>query len=112
VQGGVSLGHSVTNACLVVDSPQGIPLPGQTTQSSSFNDCKVVVPLAGYAQVKGAVSYPGPWSTELSAVYINIAGPPIQAAVTLSDSQIASSLGRPTCQRAPRPLERATQRSR
>jgi hypothetical protein len=82
LQGGVSLGRTITDSCFVVDSPQAL------------YQCHVVVPIEGNAQVKFSGSYPLPYGIELSGVYQNLAGPAIQAEVTFANAQIAPSLGR------------------
>ena len=83
LRGGVSMGRSVLDRCFVVDSPQ------QKYQ------CNVVTPMwNGNGQIKLAGSYPLPYGVELSAVYQNLPGTPIQANVTFFNSSVAPSLGR------------------
>lgn len=83
LQGGVSVGKSVTDNCFVVDSPQ------QEYQ------CKVELPWwDGMGQVKLAGSYPLPFGIELSAVYQNLPGVQILANGVFTSSDV-SGLGRP-----------------
>ena len=89
IQGGISLGQTVNNACFAVDSPQGI------AATQSFDYCKVITPWwAGNGQVKLNFTYPLPGGVELSAVYQNLAGAPILANVTFTNALVAPSLGR------------------
>ena len=66
----------------MVDSPQ------------ELYQCKTTVPLNGLAQVKLSGAYPLPYGFEVSGVYQNMPGIPIQADVLFFNSAIAGSLGR------------------
>jgi len=89
IQGGVSLGQTVNNACFNVDSPQGI------SATQSFDYCKVTTPWwSGNGQFKLNFTYPIPGGIELSAVYQNLPGAPILANVTFTNAVVAPSLGR------------------
>jgi len=83
LQGGVSLGRTVTNNCFVVDSPQDL------------YQCEVVSPAwARNGQFKLAGSYPLPGGIEFSAVFQNMPGQEILATVTFFNAAVAPSLGR------------------
>ena len=79
---GVSLGTATNDRCFVVDSPQ------------ELYQCKVTTPMNGLAQVKLSGAYPLPYGFEVSGVYQNLPGIPIQASVLFFNSAIAGSLGR------------------
>jgi len=83
LRGGVSMGKSVLDRCFVKDSPQDL------------YQCHVVTPMwDGNGQIKLAGSYPLPGGIEVSAVYQNLPGTPIQALVTFFNAAVAPSLGR------------------
>jgi hypothetical protein len=84
VSGGISLGRTVTDDCLVVDSPQDAR-PGF---------CRVVPPWGASTQTKFMVVYPLPWDVQTSAIYQNSAGIAITANLVVPNAQIAPSLGR------------------
>ena len=89
IQGGISLGKTVNNQCLNVDSPQGF------VAANSFLHCKVTTPYwDGNGQVKLNFTYPLPKDIEFSAVYQNLPGAPVLANVTFTNAAIAPSLGR------------------
>jgi hypothetical protein len=89
LQGGVSLGKTVNDACFVVDSPQGI------VNNASFEHCRTETPWwDGNGQLKFSFSYPLPGGVEASAVYQNLPGPQIQATATFFNASVAPSLGR------------------
>jgi hypothetical protein len=84
LSGGLSLGRTVTNTCLVVDSPQDAR-PGF---------CKTTPPWGAGTQVKFMVVYPLPWDVQTSAIYQNSSGIPITASYVVNNAAIVSSLGR------------------
>ncbi len=84
ISGGLSMGRTVTDNCLVVDSPQ----------DARPDFCKVVPPWSAASQAKFMVVYPLPWDIQTSAIYQNSAGIPITAAYVVPNAQIAPSLGR------------------
>ena len=84
LSGGLSAGRTVTNTCLVVDSPQDAR-PGF---------CKVTPPWAAGTQVKFMLIYPLPWDIQTSAIYQNSTGIPISASYVVSNAAIAPTLGR------------------
>ncbi|MDA1307572.1 MAG: TonB-dependent receptor [Acidobacteria bacterium] len=83
LQGGVSIGRTVTNDCFVVDSPQDL------------YQCEVTTPWwDGNGQIKFAGSYPLPYGIELSAVVVNLPGLPILANGVITSANV-QGLGRP-----------------
>ena len=90
VDGGISVGKTVNDACFVVDSPQGV-----IGSAASFQHCKVTTPWwAGNGQFKLNFTYPLPYGVELSAIYQNLPGAPVLANVTFTNALIAPALGR------------------
>jgi hypothetical protein len=83
-QGGMSMGRTVEDTCLVVDSPEAAR-PGF---------CNVVPPWSSQTTVKFLVVYPLPWDLQTSAVVQNVPGLPIEANLTVPNALIAPELGR------------------
>ncbi len=83
-QGGVSVGRTVLDNCLVVDSPE--------TARDEF--CKVTPPWSAGTQVKFLIVYPLPWNLRTSAVYQNNPGISYTASTVVSNADVARSLGR------------------
>jgi hypothetical protein len=109
VQGGVSVGRTVTDFCLTVDSPgAGVNAPGSlmagtpeqggglggNSRDTRPGFCRVSRPWGSSTQVKFAVVYPLPWDLQASAIYQNIPGFPIRASYVATNAEIAPSLGR------------------
>jgi hypothetical protein len=84
LSGGVSIGRTVTNDCLVVDTPQ----------AAREGYCEVAPPWSQATDVKFLVVYPLPWDIQTSAVYQNSPGIPITANLVVPNAAIAPSLGR------------------
>ena len=84
VSGGVSIGRTVTDNCVVVDSPQ----------DARPDFCRTARPWGAATDVKFLVVYPLPYDIQTSAVYQNSPGIPITANYVVSNAQIVSSLGR------------------
>jgi hypothetical protein len=82
--GGVSVGRTVEDTCLVVDSPQ----------AAREGFCKVSPPWSAGTQAKFLVVYPMPWGIQASAIYQNSPGIPISATLVVPNAAIAPSLGR------------------
>jgi hypothetical protein len=82
--GGVSMGRTVTDNCAVVNSPQDAR-PGF---------CKIVPPWSSGTQLKFMAIYPLPLSMQASVIYQNFGGIENNPTVTLTNAQIAPSLGR------------------
>jgi hypothetical protein len=106
LNGGISLGRTVADFCVTVDSPQQTPIgggtasivqPGSTTLAQSRPGfCRNVSPFwYGNGQLKINGVYPLPWwGVRVSAAYQNLPGPTVGADVTYTNAQIAPSLGR------------------
>jgi hypothetical protein len=84
VQGGLAVGRTVEDNCLVVDSPE----------DARPDFCKVTPPWSGGTQVKFLVVYPLPWDIQTSAIYQNAPGAAITANYVVGNAAIAPSLGR------------------
>lgn len=82
--GGLSSGRTVSDNCAVVNSPQDAR-PGF---------CKIIPPWSVGTQVKFMAIYPLPWSLQTSVIYQNFSGIENNPTVTLTNAQIAPSLGR------------------
>lgn len=80
--GGFDTGRTVTDRCLVVDSPQALL------------NCRVVTPFAAQTQVKMFASYALPRGITVSGTFQNVAGPNITANYPAPNSVIAPQLGR------------------
>jgi hypothetical protein len=84
VSGGISVGRTVDDNCVVVDSPQDAR-PGF---------CKTTPTWGSGTQVKFLAVYPMPWELQTSIIYQNFSGVENTPTVTLTNAQIAPSLGR------------------
>jgi hypothetical protein len=84
LSGGVSIGRTVTDNCVVVDSPQDAR-PGF---------CRTARPWGAATDVKFLVVYPLPYDIQTSAIYQNSPGIPITANYVVTNAVIAPSLGR------------------
>ena len=84
VSGGVSMGRTVTDDCLVYDSPQ----------AAREGFCRVTPPWSNSTQLKFLAVYPLPWNLQASAIYQNVPGVPIDATLVVPNAAIAPSLGR------------------
>jgi hypothetical protein len=84
LQGGVSIGRTVVDNCIVIDSPQA-GRPGF---------CKITPPWSANSQVKLAAVYPLPWNIQVAGTYQNLPGVQILAAYTATNAEIRPSLGR------------------
>ena len=82
--GGMSMGRTVEDNCVVVDSPQ----------DAREGFCKVTPPWSAGTDVKFMVVYPLPWGISTSAIYQNSPGIPITAQLVVPNAAIAPSLGR------------------
>ncbi len=100
--GGLSLGRTVTDNCIVVDSPGSTTVfsPGGTAgttgtlQDARDGFCQVTPPWSAGTQVKFLVVYPLPWGVQTSAIYQTGPGIPITASHVVTNAAIAPSLGR------------------
>jgi hypothetical protein len=94
-QGGVSMGRTVEEACVVVDQPQDAETGfGLTIGGTTPGYCKVSRPWAAATQLKFMVVYPLPWNLQTSAIYQNIPGMPINTTYLATNAEISPSLGR------------------
>ena len=84
LSGGVSIGRTVTDNCVVVDTPQ----------DARPDFCRTARPWGAATDVKFLVVYPLPYDIQTSAVYQNSAGIPITASYVVSNATIAPSLQR------------------
>jgi hypothetical protein len=82
LSGGVSSGQTVNDNCNIVDSPG----------ESRF--CRVTLSFEGQTQIKLHGVYPLVWDLAVSATYQDLPGIPIVANHTVTNAQIAPSLGR------------------
>jgi hypothetical protein len=82
--GGMSMGRTVEDNCVVVDSPQ----------AAREGFCKVTPPWSAGTDVKFMVVYPLPWDIQTSAIYQNSPGIPVSAQLVVPNAAIAPSLGR------------------
>jgi len=109
LQGGVSVGRTVTDFCVTVDSPgAGVNAPGSLTAGTPEQGgglgansrdtrpgfCRVSRPWGSSTQIKLQAVYQLPWEFQASAIYQNLPGFPIRATYVASNAQIAPSLGR------------------
>jgi hypothetical protein len=97
VQGGVSAGRERTNDCYALSDPTltsfsaGTALPAGTPRTQAF--CNTVPPFQ--PNVKFLAVYPLPWwGLQASAAFQSLPGPQILATETVTNAQIAPSLGR------------------
>lgn len=112
---GIDTGRTVNDQCFDVDSPGAVasaqvptalvtaqvgagvfvtPTPHTATTINGQRTCRTVTPFGGQTQVKGFGSYPLPGDFVVSAVFQNIAGPPVTAEFSVPTAQVAQSLGR------------------
>jgi hypothetical protein len=94
VQGGVSSGRIVTDNCYTNLQPQLVAqnYVAGTPRSEGF--CHVSPPWLAGTQVKLNGIYPLPYDFQFSATFQNLPGLPISATETLTNAQVAPSLGR------------------
>ncbi len=80
--GGVGLGHTVVDNCIIVDSPDQ-------------RYCETTNPWAGQVQIKFNGVYPLPvWGVQLAGTFQNLPGVPRVANYPVSNAVVAPSLGR------------------
>ena len=84
VSGGLSIGRTVDNNCVVVDSPQ----------DARPDFCETKPTWGSGTQVKFLAVYPLPWDMQTSVIYQNFGGVENTPTITLTNAQIAPSLGR------------------
>ena len=84
LSGGFSMGRIVEDNCVIVDSPQ----------DARTDFCKTVPAWGSGTQLKLLGVYPLPWQLQTSVIYQNFAGIDNTPTITLTNAQIAPSLGR------------------
>jgi hypothetical protein len=84
LSGGTSIGRTVHDDCVVVDSPQ----------DAREGFCRVARPWKDATDVKLLVVHPLPWDIQASVVYQNSPGIPVLANLVVSNAAIQPSLGR------------------
>lgn len=84
VSGGVNVGRTVIDDCVVVDSPQ----------AARPDFCRVARPWGDATDMRFLVVYPLPWAIQTSAIYQNSPGIPITANLVVSNAVVSQSLGR------------------
>ena len=100
VSGGVNIGRTVLDDCLVVDNPGQFSVSSGPGGALAFSDarpgfCNVKPPWSAGTQTKLAVAYPLPFDTQVAATLQNLPGTPINASYFASSAEIEPSLGRP-----------------
>jgi hypothetical protein len=83
VQGGISVGRTVADNCLIVDSPEARP-----------GFCNVTPPWSAGTQAKFLATYPLPLDIQASVIYQNVPGNPIVATFNASNANVRATLGR------------------
>ena len=73
-------GRTVTDNCLVIDSPP------------QLLNCRVVAPFKAQTQIKTFATYPLPGAFAVSATYQNLSGAPYEANYNATNAEIAPSL--------------------
>jgi hypothetical protein len=104
VGGGFDAGVQTKDQCFVVNAPGlttyslgttgGFWGPQNATTIDGEQTCKTVYPLKGLAMAKLNGSVPLPKGFVASAVYQDLAGPPIEAIYAATNADVAASLGR------------------
>ena len=84
VSGGLSIGRTVDDNCVVIDSPQ----------DARPEFCKTKPTWGSGTQLKFLAVYPLPWDLQTSVIYQNFGGVENTPTITLTNAQIAPSLGR------------------
>jgi hypothetical protein len=82
LQGGVSIGQTVTDNCLTVDAP---PQPGF---------CKVTPPWSAGTQAKFLFVYPLPFDVQTSVIYQNVPMIPRTTSFVATNANVRTTLGR------------------
>jgi hypothetical protein len=101
-QGSLSMGSTLTDNCLVIDSPASVTAgtPAGANLAVPVRDarpgfCRVRTPWwSGGTGFGFNVVYPLPWDLQMSAVYQNKPGFPIRASYVATNAEIRQSLGR------------------
>ena len=97
IASGLSSGQTVWDSCFVVDNPQSNIGSLQTAPfaQTGLYQCHQTNPWKGQTQIKINGNYPLPWwGGQVSVVYQDLPGVPIQAAAVIGNAAIAPGLGR------------------
>jgi hypothetical protein len=96
LQGGASLGRTVTDTCYANDLPQLTPqinaVNVTTPRVASY--CHLAPPLSANSQIKFAGTYNLPWKITAAATYQNVPGFPITASYAVPAANVTAALGR------------------
>ncbi|OFW49102.1 MAG: hypothetical protein A3G77_10065 [Acidobacteria bacterium RIFCSPLOWO2_12_FULL_68_19] len=109
--GGVSMGRTVTDNCLLNDNASlaNLPTAGTNPNSAFLNVaalpatstvprnsqfCHVTPPWSSGTQVKFLAVYPLPWDFEASGIFQNSPGIPITASYVVTNAMVRQALGR------------------
>jgi hypothetical protein len=84
ISGGLSVGRTVDDNCVVIDSPQ----------DARPDFCRTEPLWGSGTQLKFLAVYPLPWDMQTSVIYQNFSGVENTPTITLTNAQIAPSLGR------------------
>jgi hypothetical protein len=84
LQGGTGIGRTVTDNCIVIDSPQ----------AGRDGYCKITPPWSANTQLKLAAVYPLPGQFQIAANFQNMPGFAQAAQMLVTNAAIAPSLGR------------------
>jgi len=85
----------LTSYSLIAGGTGGFWGPQTSTTIAGQQTCKWTMPLKGLAMVKVNGSVPLPRAFVASAVYQDLAGPPIEAIYAATNADVLASLGRP-----------------
>jgi hypothetical protein len=106
IRGGVDTGRFVYDTCAIrtaIPEMTAITITGTgifgnvpSTTLPLYGDpwCHTVTPFLGNTQLKMQASYPLPWATVVSAIFQNVPSVPYGATYTMTNAQIAPTLGR------------------
>jgi hypothetical protein len=84
LSGGLSMGRTVTDNCIIVDSPQDAR-PGF---------CKTTPPWSASTQIKFLLVYPLPYDIQTSVIYQNVPAIPRTTSYVATNADIRQTLGR------------------
>jgi hypothetical protein len=96
IQGGASIGRTVTDTCYANNLPQVTPQVngGNVTTPRNSDYCNVTPPLSANSQIKFAGTYNLPWKITAAATYQNVPGIQITAAYAVPAATVTAALGR------------------
>jgi hypothetical protein len=98
--GGFDAGRQIKDQCFQVDAPgitaYTIGFTGAQTSTTIDGQemCRIVMPIRGLAMVKLNGSVPLPMNFVASAIFQDLAGPPIEAVYAATTAEVLPSLGR------------------